>query len=879
MIRLISGCLLAVLMCTQIHVSAQKDILTCTLQPDNNHKKSRRELLEFAADKCGVIFSYNASLLNVDAGHNAPSRNCTLREFLDYIFDEYEMEYLPLSGNKLILRSKGARIREVELTGRITDKNTGEPLYGAIVTEGHTNISVIANESGYFIMKVPKGNYFIRAKYLGYKPYAAEGNITGGLSLDMAMESDNAIDTIVIDNPTDRIQLKDGGNILDVFKNVAHVSVTGDKDLNINTRIIPGVIAGGEGLAGLYVRGGTPDQNLVLLDGIALYETSHIAGLSSIFMDENIREASFVKNGFPARYGGRLSGVLDIHLKEGNKKEPHASVSAGIAGAKLHFEGPIVKNTTSYLLSARTSWLNFYINNLLQKYTRFDDINVAYSDVYGKLTHYFSPSNTLSITAYRGTDRLNLAKNNVIPQNDYILTVFDRNGLDWGNDMVTARWNMLASEKVALKFQTGVLKYRNGSRSSYRFDTVTADSTKSDELDVITRSNITDINARAEAEFYLNDSHVLRGGVQWLGQRFNPIVKQSTVILEGNEANITDRDSMIRASQWQIYAEDNFKLNTSLFLYAGIHLSVFNTENQPYTSLQPRLKAIWTPFNNHMFTMAYSRMSQFLHLLSNTGLGLPSSLWVPSTSRIRPELADQLSAGYTYNLSKSMYTYLGAYTKSFANTLEYTSPIELFYFLISDQNIVPVYNTSRDWERNVLSGSGQSRGIEWMLHKTDGKLRGWLSDTLSKTTRTFAGINKGQPYPAGHDKTVNLHSGLSWHPGDNFHVGAGFVYTTGNAFSLATEEYNSLLGIKLLNTSGRNNYRLPAFHQMSLNAGYKVKGQKMTTKFELNIYNIYNRLNAYYIYIYENPVPPNNRYLRKVSILPFTPSLNITVEF
>lgn len=861
-------------------VQAQKDPLACQITPRSNKEKTtRREWLEQAAAHCNVTFSYNASQLDVESSTLLPSKTCSLRELLDLLFEEYELEYIPLAAGKLLLKNNGLRNREVTLSGRVYDQNTGEPLYGALVNEKNSGISVLTNESGYFIMKIPKGQYILAAKYISYKPRQLSFDGTPAAIIEFPLVSDNLIDTIIIDNPTERIQLKDGGNILDVFKSAAYLSVTGDRDIIQNTRIIPGVQAGGEGLSGLYVRGGTPDQNLVLMDGIALYETSHVAGLSSIFMEENIREASFVKNGFPARYGGRLSGVLDIHLKEGNKNKSYSLFSAGIAGAKVHLEGPLIKNKTTYMLSGRTSWLNFYINNLLRKYTRFDDINVAYSDVYGKLTHYFSPSSTLSFTAYRGSDRFKLSKTNVIPQEDYTLSVFDRNGLNWKNEMATLKWNLLANDRLAVKIQTGILRYSNGSRSSYRFDTVAPDSTKTDELDVITRSNITDINARAEAEYYLDDRHVFRGGIQWLGQKFNPTVKQSTVILEGNAENIIDRDSLIRAEQWQIYAEDNFKLNTSLFFYAGLHLSVFNTENKTYSSLQSRLKFIWAPWERHMFTASYARMSQFIHLLSNTGLGLPSSLWVPSTDKIRPESADQMSAGYTFNLTSSLYSYAGVYTKSFQNTLEYTSPIELFYFLISDQNIVPVFNTSRDWERNVLSGKGESKGAEFLVHKHEGTIRGWISATLSRTTRTFSGLNSGQAFPAGHDKTINFHSGLSWHPGKKFHAGINFVYTTGNAFSLATEEYDSALGIRLLRASGRNNYRLPDFHQLSLNAGYLIKGTKMNSRIDLNIYNVYNRLNAYYIYIYENPIYPFNRYLRKVSILPFTPSLTFSVEF
>jgi hypothetical protein len=272
-------------------------------------------------------------------------------------------------------------------------------------------------------------------------------------------------------------------------------------------------------------------------------------------------------------------------------------------------------------------------------------------------------------------------------------------------------------------------------------------------------------------------------------------------------------------------------------------------------------------------------MTQFVHLLSNSGLGLPSDLWVPSTGIIKPENSNQFSVGYTFNIQPGFYINAGGYTRSFSNSIDYTSPIELFYFLINNQNIVPIYNTSRDWERNLQVGSTKSQGLEFLIHRTHGTTKGWFSATRSKTEKFFSGLNKGQPFPANHDRTWDFNTGLSHKFSESFSAGLNFVYATGNTFSLSTEEYDSALGIKLLKSGDRNNYRLPAFHQLSLNAGYTIKSNLFETNIGVNIYNVYNRLNAYFIYIYENPTPPYNRYLRKVSILPVTPSISVTIKF
>jgi hypothetical protein len=860
---------------------SQKDILSfTTLIPSDQSLHTKKDYLDYLTAQYGWTFSYNANSLAVDEPVKLNYQISTLESVLGQIFANEQLVITIQPPKKIILQSKGKKRKDIILSGTITDQNTGESIFGAIVLESKSGISAITNEKGYFIMELPKGSEaHLTSSYIAYLKNTTIVSLDDHKSINIKLLSNNLIDTIYVEDPKSRLQLTDGGNIIDVFKNLEFNSIIGERDIIANTRVLPGVQSGGEGQSGLYVRGGTPDQNLILMEGVALYETSHVAGISSIFMDESIKEASFIRNGFPARYGGRLASVLDVQLKEGDKKKHHTHLSAGLAGAKVHFNGPIVNEKTTYTLTARTSWVNFYINSLLSKYTKYDAININYHDILGKVTRHFSPSHSLSFTLYNGSDRLQLQKNNIISEPTYQLNIFDRNGINWRNSLGSLKWNFLISDKWSFKIQTGMIKYNNGSRSSYIFETTDSDTSYVDQLDVLTRSQITDINARVDIDYYLNEKHVIRGGINYINQNFNPTVKQSKVLLQGNEENIIDSDSVIIANQYQIYLEENFKLNQNFFLYGGFHIGTFRQGNKTYQSWQPRLKLIWTPHPKHMISGAYSQMTQFIHLLSNSGLGLPSELWVPSTEKISPQNAEQLSFSYTYNLNKSSYINVGAYNRLIKNTLEYTTPVELFYFLINDQNIVPVYNTSRDWERNILSGSSTSKGLEFLFHKSKGKTKGWASLTWSKTLKSFEEINEGVAFPASHDKTWNINSGLNHQFSGAFSMGMQFVYNTGNAFSLATEEYGSLLGITLLNSNGRNNYRLPDFHQLSLNSNYTIKKDKFNLTIGFNIYNIYNRLNAYYIYIYKNPSQPNDIISKKVSILPFTPSFTISTIF
>ncbi len=876
-------CLIGFYFCIVLsHLYGQGNPLNEIIQlPKDIQLTTKKDYLDYLSNQYQWVFSYNASDVRMESEAPYPNRQMTLQVLLYHLFPDELQEIIFVSPDKIILKFSKIQVKEYSIAGYVTDLNTGEAIYGAYLVDKTTRRSAISNERGYYVMRLPKGKAKIDTYYLGYKTASTNIEVIQSTLLHFKLESDNYLDTITVYKPSSRLQLADGGHQVNIFKNNDFQSIIGQSDIINNARIIPGVQSGGEGLSGLYVRGGTPDQNLIMLDGVAMYETSHVAGIASIFMDESIKEGSFIRNGFPARYGGRLSSVMDIQLKEGDKFKNNTSISMGLAGATAHIDGPIIKEKLTYSLSGRTSWINLYINNLLRKFTKYDDILLNYHDLLGKLTYHFSESNSLSFTMYNGADRFQLTKENTFEnkESNYTLHIFDKNGINWKNNVASLKWNFLVGERLSVKVQSGYIAYQNGTRSSYIFNSSVKDSTNSDILDVITKSIISDKNLRIDADYFFNDNHILRGGINYIHQHYNPTVRQSTVFLQGAEENITDQDSAVYAGQWQFYLEDNFKWADKIFLYGGLHYGTYSNSDKAYHLLQPRFKVIWSPHDRHMLTASYSRMAQPFHLLSNSGLGLPSDLWVPATTRIKPLLSDQWSASYTFNITKNLYLYLGAYTKHMKNTLEYTSPVELFYFLINDQNITPVYNSSKDWERNVYSGTGHSQGLELLIHKTSGRLKGWFSLTRSKTIFQYNEINNGKAFPAAHDKPWDMNTGVNFKFSNRFSAGANFVYNTGKAFSLATEEYASYLGIKLLNAEGKNNYRLPDFHQLTVSASYHYENKDYIADISLNIYNVYNRLNAYYIYIYKNHLAPDEQFLKKVSILPITPSIIGTIRF
>ncbi len=843
---------------------------------------TQKDHIQYITKNYNVNFSYNASQIDDTKIVYIESFTGSIDAFVKKVFSNMPITLSYASSEKVLitLNTKLHKPLLNKIVGVVIDSTTGESIPGALVIEKMSKKAVVSNEEGYFIIFLPTGPANLSIQYYGYKSIEKVIAITGKTNLIVNMEHSLLLPTIIVDGRS-RINLHTSGDIIDVFKNHEVYSITGGKDPINSARISPGVQSGGEGQSGLYVRGGSPDQNLILLDGVAIYEANHIVGISSIFIDETINSASLIKNGFPARYGGRLSSVLDVQLKLGDSTTHKRSITVGVPGAQFHINGPLYGNKTTYNVAGKVSWLNFYVNELLTPFTKFDNIDVRYSDFVAKINHQFGKGSSLSLTMYSGADKLSLFKIDTARNDKLQLNLTDRNELKWSNQLASLKYTKIFNDRWVLKMQSGYLRYRSGARSSYTFESLAVDTTIRRELDVITSSQIDDLNVRGDLDFYVNSAHTLRAGINRTYHSVNPAIKQSTFILDEKESKINDSDSTRHTVETNLYIEDNFKLNSSLFIYAGLHAAIYKLDDgkDRFSSFQPRLNVIYSPSTRHVITAAYSRMAQFSHLISNSGLGLPTSIWVPSTDKVNPELATQYSIKYDFNITKSIYVSLGGYWKVFDNLLELTKPIELFYFLIDDQAIVPVYNNNKDWERNLIVGKGLARGIEWLIHKRLGQTQGWLSVTHAKNERQFPNLNKGRTYLANFDRPWDVNAGLTHKINSNWTVGAQFVYGSGRLFTLSYEEFSTnFLPITLVNTNDRNNYRLQPFHQLSLNASYYKTGKLFDSRIDFNVYNVYNRLNPYFVYIYRN-AETNTDLGRKVSILPITPSINYTLKF
>lgn len=825
----------------------------------------------------GIVLAFNSSRVDLTEVISLPREPISLKEIVERLFYQNNIRLLA-SPNKVTITFLDERASEVlTINGYISDKETGEALIGASIVEVNTNGSTFSNESGFYSLTIPAVNNEVAIHYLGYKPFVLKNVINSALNI--SLEFDNQIDQITISGSVaDNFLLGSGSEKIDLRLTKNFQSTSGDNDLIRAARISSKVQSGNEGQVGIYVRGGSPDQNLILFDGIPLYEVSHTAGFSSIFIEESIKDVDFISNGFPARYGGRLSSVMNVRLKEGNQSGINGSAKISLPALKAHLEGPLFSPKTTFNISGRVSFIDRYINELIGDLVSFDNIDLDYYDVVGKITHRFTPTSKLSFSYYDGNDNLGLFRVNAIQnENDDLFETTSDNGVSWGSTVWNLNFTNVVTDKLQLAFNVGGINYANDSEALFSIRSVVSDLETIQELVIKTHSEIKDQMVGLNLDYYMNDKHRIKIGGSWIRHEYNPALIGNDTITNDVNTMIFSEDNLIQADELSFYVEDTYIPHKNWQIYGGLHFSGFNIGATQYRNTQPRFSTVYSPDSLNRFTVSYSNMVQYVHLLVNPGIGIPSDFWVPSTENVQPESAHQVSFGYSRKLGKSVEMSLGGYVKAIDQVLEYSEPTDLFSKFVN-ADIPPKFKANPDWEESVITGESNSYGLEFEIRKPVGKVTGWLTYALSKTTRQFEDINDNEEFPYKYDRRHDINAGLEYKFNRNCSISANYTFGTGNAFSLALEGFQSPFGIVLINNGDRNNLRFPSFSHLDFQFNYEREIAGGNLIFNLGLYNAYNRKNAYYIYVYSSPIT-QDYVTYKTSLFPILPNMSLGYSF
>lgn len=744
------------------------------------------------------------------------------------------------------------------VSGYVKDANTGETLTGASVyVKTESNLGASTNTYGFYTLRLAPGDYTIVFAYLGFADQEKKISLTKDLSLSVDLSEGVEMSEVVIeaeaaDKNVSGTQM--GEIILPIEKIQKIPALMGEVDLLKALQLLPGVQSSGEGSSGFFVRGGGPDQNLVLLDEALVYNSGHLFGFFSVFNSDAIKSANLIKGGMPAQYGGRLSSVVDIQMKEGNNKHYQVDGGIGLIASRLTFQGPIVPEKSSFIVSTRRT----YALDLAQpaiKRTDFAGTNYYFYDLNAKANYTFSEKDRVFFSTYFGRDVLKFRT----PGRDF---TFD---LPYGNATGTLRWNHLFSNRLFVNTSIIYNDYDFTFRAGF------------DDFSLKLFSGVRDWNGKVDFDYFPSNNHSIKFGVQTTYHRLTPSVANAQ---QGDEEFTNNKES-IPAWETGFYVSDDFKVSERIKIQAGLRWSIFTQlgpyaastgvnyqkgeEVVTYNGLEPRLSWRYSINANNAIKGGITVSNQYLHLVSNSSSTLPADVWVPSTERIKPQRGEQYALGYFKNLKKNMFEFSAEiYFRTLRNQLDYGESY--------------VQSPADDLEQQFISGSGRAYGAELLIRKNEGKLTGWIGYTRARTERKFAEINGGAYYPAVYDRTHDLSVVVNYDKGKKWDFSGVFVFGTGRAFTPIESIY--VIDQRVVtNYAPRNSSRLPDYHRIDLSANYRPKkeeGKGFYSYWTFSVYNVYNRRNPFFIN-YEFDTDEKTGVLSasasKVSLFPIIPSV------
>ena len=758
------------------------------------------------------------------------------------------------------------------ISGYVKDAKNGEDIIGAVIKVYGLDVSTLSNEYGFFSLSLPPGDYDLTISFIGYKTFRKKIKLDSNQNLKIFLEEEilEMEEVIITDKKPDEnvTNIKIGANTLDIKKIKTLPALFGEVDIIKNIQTLPGIQNAGEGTTGFFVRGGSADQNLILLDEAPVYNPAHVLGFFSVFNADAIKTAEIYKAGIPAQYGGRLSSLLDIRTKDGNQKNINGLASLGLISSKGTLELPIKKEKSGLFLSARRTYADLFLKLSPNAQTRNN--RLYFYDLNAKFNLDINSKNRVFFASYWGRDVLK----------------FGAFGLEWGNKTFTFRWNHLFNSKIFCNTTTYFSNFDYGL-------TITAGAIGFDWT-----SNLKEAAFKQDYTFFVNPQNEVKAGFALTYRTFQPGKINPT---SSNSVFLPIKLDSYQAGEVATYISNEQKLNTKWLLQYGVRYTLFvqlgksnvfkyNGEREPenivdtitynrfepiqtYCALEPRFSMRYLLNYRASIKTSYNRTYQFLHLLSQSTIPLPTAVWIPSTKYIKPQYADQVGVGFFQNfLDNAFETSIETYYKKFYEVTDFKDNSEI----LLNPHI----------ETEIRQGQGESYGVEFLLKKNTGKFTGWTSYTLSKAERKINGVNGGRKYRADYDRRHNFNIVLCYDITTKWCIASTWTYTTGRPISLPVGFYN-VGDYSVPYYTERNGYVMPAFHRLDCSATRKWKGKRNTKiqkMLNISIYNLYNRKNPFIVTVDnetdENGKPiENKKVINMYWLFPIIPSVNYQITF
>ncbi len=748
---------------------------------------------------------------------------------------------------------------KVTLNGTIRDKVSGEEIIGATIRIAELpKIGIASNEYGFYSLTLDPGNYTFIVSYIGYDDLVEKINLqsTQSVKWTLQQKSQNLEEVKIVAKKEDENITQTTMGIEKInMKDIAKLPVLfGEKDILKTIQLLPGVKSAGEGNSGFYVRGGTADQNLVLLDEAPVYNASHLLGFFSTFNSDAIKDAVLIKGNTPAQYGGRLASVLDVKMNEGNDKDYHVAGGLGLISSRLSIEGPIQKEKSSFLVTGRRTYADVFLKTTED----FKDNTLYFYDLNAKANYRIDKNNRIFLSGYFGRD---------------VLGFGDQFGINWGNTTGTLRWNSVVNPKL---FSNTSLIY-----SDYDYNI----QIQGDDIKFNINSSIKDWNLKQEFQYFQSTKSAWRVGLNLIHHTLAPSRFEGDAEIF-NSLNTVSRNSLENA----IYFNNAYKFSNRLNVDYGLRLSSYTilggdtynvyekgvkTESivlaksdlgKTFINPEPRISLTMQINSSSSIKTGYARNTQNLHLLSNSTSGSPTDAWIGNSYNIDPEKSDQVSLGYFKNLKDNTYELsFETYYKSMQNQVDYKNGADI--------------ETAPDVESELLFGKGRAYGAEFFIKKRKGVWTGWISYTLSRTERKIEGINENKWYNAKQDRTHDLAIVASYQLNERWSLSSNFVLYTGNAVTFPSGKYN-IEGQTVYYYTERNGYRMPTYHRLDFSANYEGRqNRRWKSSWNFSLYNVYGRENAYTITFQDDPDDSTKTQALRTALFKWVPSVSYNFNF
>ena len=761
------------------------------------------------------------------------------------------------------------------LSGFIKEKGSQELLIGASVAIPKYKIGTVSNGYGFYSITLPADTFEVLVTYVGYAPKAFRVDLRVDVELNVQLDGIKELKEVLVKADRQNANLAQVTRMSVIEIPISQIkdipALLGEKDVLKVIQLLPGVQKPSEGNSGIYVRGGGPDQNLIILDEATVYNAFHLFGFFSLFNGDALKSVELTKGGFPARYGGRLSSVIDMSMKEGNKEKFKGEAGIGVLSSRFMLEGPLIKNKASFLISARRSYFDILTTPFMPTENK---VGYFFYDLNAKVNWEISNKDRLFASGYFGRDKFKFVSK--------FSGSKDEGGVNWGNATATLRWNHLYNNKT---FSNTAFIF-----SDYQFGIYQKSDFQGTLFELNYNSGIRDYAIKHDIDYRPNANHTIKVGLHFIYHQFTP---SAYVLKDQFSGQDTSIKVQLGSFENAVFMEDEIKVGTKWRVNPGLRLSHFSAQTKNYINAEPRLSTSYNVRNDIALKASYALMNQYIHLLSNTGLGLPTDLWVPSSDRLKPQRSWQLAGGIAKDFQEQNFSItVEGYYKEMSNILAYKEGAS---FLAVNDGTSNEQNDPYSYEENITSGNGKSYGAEFLLQRKVGKVTGWVGYTLSWTKWQFDELNFGKEFWARYDRRHDISVVVIYKIKEQKDAQNGitlsgtWIYGTGNAITLPIANYNAPIHSPSGHTNpfyysydaseytSRNAFRMATYHRLDLGIQVTKKMEWWIRTWEFSVYNVYNRLNPYFYYTQTQG--NGDVVLRQITLFPFIPSVSWNIKF